>query len=115
LLSNIAWPYRTVGKQPYLYLASCQRIAEKAGKELFMSEDRFIDALKRQKSSEALSEELSIIISKMRSGKKLTASEFQTVYELLHVDGPRIKYQNANVAIRDIHQTSNNLSNLQNF
>lgn len=68
-----------------------------------MSENRFIDALKKRKSGDKSSEDMSTVISKMQNGKKLSTIEFQKVYELLHADGPRIKYQNTDAAIREIH------------
>jgi len=80
-----------------------------------MSENRFINALKNQKSCEESTEDMSRIISKMKNRRKLSTHEFQRVYDLLHADGPRIKYQNTSATIGRIHQTSNSQSNLQNF
>ena len=81
-----------------------------------MSETRFIDILKRQESHDKANEDtLFRILSKIENHKRLSTDEFERVYELLHKDGPPIKYQNIAVTTRVIHQTRNTQSGLQNF
>jgi hypothetical protein len=77
--------------------------------------ERLIEILKRRINIEKTDKDLSVILSKVEKHKRLSTNEFTRVYELMQLDGPKVKYQNIGTTIHEMHQSRNIQSKLQGF
>jgi hypothetical protein len=77
--------------------------------------ERLIEILKKHTDIGKPDKDLSKILSKIENHKRLSTEEFTRVYELVQLDGPKVKYQNIGTTISEIHQSRNIQSNLQSF